>query len=99
MAECGIRILRQRLPGVGPLVPRYLFRCSLRDHATTLFSAFRAKVDDPVSIANHIKIVLDDDDGVSEIRKPVQYIEQLPHIIEMKAGRRFIQELQRPSGL
>ncbi len=54
--------------------------------ATTIFAAFGAEVEDPVSVADHVEIVFDDDDGVAEVGEAVQDFEQLADVVEVKAG-------------
>src|SRR5579864_1573420 len=53
---------RQRLPCIGLLHPRHLFRCTLRHHAPAVLAALGPEVDDPVRITNHVQIMFDDDD-------------------------------------
>ena len=42
-----------------------------------------------------VEIVLDHDDGVAKIDQPLQHFEQLGEIVEVQAGRRFIEQVQR----
>ena len=44
--------------------------------ASAILSAFGAEVDDPVGVADHVQIVLDDDDRVAQVGQPVQHFEQ-----------------------
>src|SRR5256885_3485618 len=48
------------LAGVGLFGAGDLFGRALRDDAATAFAAFRAKIDDPVSLFDDVEIVLDD---------------------------------------
>ncbi len=56
-------VVRQRLAGVGLLYLGDLFGSALGDDAAAVFAAFGAEVDDPVGVADHVEIVLDDDDA------------------------------------
>jgi len=65
--ELAFERLRECLPGVTLLHLRDLLGRALRDDASTVFTAFRSEIDDPIGAANHIEIVFDDDDGIAEI--------------------------------
>jgi len=41
---------------------------------------------DPVGVADHVEIVLDDDDRVAQVGKPVEHFEKLAHVVEVEAG-------------
>src|SRR5205823_6627858 len=60
------------LAGVGLLDSCHLLRSPLGDDPSAVFPAFGSKVENPVRISNHIEIVLDDHDRVSEIGQAVQ---------------------------
>src|SRR5215831_3044610 len=60
-------ILGQRLPGVRFLYSRYLFGRPLGYETSSIFPAFRAKIDNPIGITDHIQIVLDDDDRIPQV--------------------------------
>src|SRR5579864_28255 len=91
MCEC--------LPRIRLLVPCDLLGRPLGDDSSAVFATFRAEVDDPIGISDHIKIVLDDDDRVPKIREPVQHIKQLANIIEVQACRRLVKKIERAPGL
>src|ERR1700681_1910504 len=86
MTESGSGIFRQRLSGIGFFVPRDLLRRALRHNSAAFLAAFRAKIDDPVGIPDHVQIVLDDNDGIAQVCEAVQHVEQLPNIVEMQAS-------------
>ena len=58
-----------------------------------------AQVDDPVGRLDHVEVVLDDDDRVAEIDQPVQHVEQLADVVEVQAGRRLVEEVERLAGV
>src|ERR1700739_712787 len=57
---------------------------SLAYDAAAIFSAFGAEVEDPVGVADHVEIVLDDDDGVAEVGEAMQALEARGNV---RAGR------------
>ncbi len=61
--------------------------------ASTFFATFGAEIDDPVSIANYIEIVFDDDDGVAEVGQPVKNIEQFLDIVEVQTGGGLVKQV------
>ena len=77
---------------------RRLLRRAGRDDAAPVFPAFGAQVNNIVARPDHFKVVLDDDDGVAEADELREDLEELPDVVEMKAGRRLVQEIERPAG-
>src|SRR5262249_52303463 len=78
-----VRVLRERLPGIGLLLAHDRLRRPHGDNASAIFAAFRTQVNDPVGVADHVHIVLDDDDGIAKIGQPMQDVEQLLHVVEV----------------
>ncbi len=99
MFSVSVKIMRERLPGIRFFHCRYLLRRAMRDDASAVFSTLRAEINDPIGIADHIQIVLDDDDGVSQVGQPVEHVEQLAHIVEVQAGGWLVQQVKRFAGL
>ena len=58
----------------------------------------RSKVDDPVGGLDDFEIVLDDDDRIALIDQFVQHFKQLRHVVEMQAGCRLIENIERTAG-
>ena len=54
-----------------------------------------AQVDDPVGRLDDVEVVLDDDDRVAQIDQAVQHVEQLADVVEVQAGRRLVEEVER----
>ena len=67
-----------------------MLRCALGDDFAAGFTAFRAEINHPIRCLNDIQIMLDDDDGVAQVCQAVEDIEELAHVVEMEAGRRFV---------
>ncbi len=94
-----IEICGQRLSGVGLLHARDLLGRALRDDTATFFSAFGAKIQNPVGIADHIQIVFDDDDRISKIGQAMQHVQQFAHVVKVQSCGRLIQQIQSFSSL
>ena len=69
------------------------------DEAAAVFAAFGAEIEDPVGVADHVEVVLDDDDGVAEIGEAVQDLEQLAHVVEVQAGGGLVEQIEGAAGL
>src|SRR5579872_4666434 len=92
-------VLREGLAGVGLLDPRDLFGSALGDDASTVFAAFRTEIDQPVGVANHVEIVLDDHDTIAEVGETMQHVEQFFDVVEVQAGGGFVEQIQSLAGL
>ena len=83
---------------VGSPTVRRAAPASLAPQATILAAVLArlgADVDQPVGLLDHVEVVLDDDHGVAEIDQPVEHVEQLHEIVEVEAGRRLVQQVER----
>src|SRR5471030_2666237 len=58
-------------------------------------AAFGAEVDDPVGRLDDVEVVLDDDQRVALVAQTVHHLQQQIDIVEVQAGGRFIQYIQR----
>jgi len=74
---------------------RHLLRCPFDNDVAAGVPAARSQVDDPVRRLDNDEIVLDDDDRLTTIHKPVQQSQQVAHIGWMQAGGGFIEDVQR----
>ena len=70
-----------------------LFRGAADDKPAAVVTALRAEIDNVVSSFDHVEIVFDDDDRISEIAEFEQHLEQLIDIRQMQPGSGFIQNL------
>jgi hypothetical protein len=61
-------------------------------------AAFGAEVDDPVGRLDDFEIVLDDHHRIALVDQFVQHFQQLGDIVEMQAGRRFVENVERAAG-
>ena len=51
-----------------------------------------------VRASNDIQVVLDDHDRVALVDQLVEHVEQLARVLEVQAGRRLIEDVDRASG-
>ena len=65
----------------------------------SLLAAFGAEVDDPVGRLDHVEIVLDDDHRVAEIDQPAEHVQQLADVVEVQAGGRLVEDVERVAGV
>ena len=56
-------------------------------------STFRSQINDPIRSLNHVKIVLDHNDGVAIVSKPVKYLQQLGNVVEMQTRGGLVQNV------
>src|ERR1039458_4954091 len=86
--------LREELSRIGMCVACNLFRCSGGDDEPATVSAFRTKIDDPVSGLDDVEIVLDHQNRSPAVDQFAERGEQLLNIVEVQAGRGFVEDIQ-----
>src|SRR5437588_121242 len=96
--DYGQRALPQRRAGVRMRTGRDFLWCSGTDEFAAAGTAFGTKVDDPIRCLDNIKIVLNHQHRVAGVREAVEYLQQLLDIVEVQAGGRLIEDVQRPAG-
>src|SRR5690242_4706174 len=92
-------IFGEGLAGERFLLARHLLGGALGDDASAVLAAFRAEVNDPVGIADHVEVVLDDDDGIAQVGKAVKDVEQLFYVVEVQAGGGLVEKVESAAGL
>ena len=75
-----------------------MFGRAFGQHVAALDAAFRTHVDEPVAVLDDVQVVLDDQHGVALVDQLVQHLEQLAHILEVQAGGRLVQDVERVAG-
>ena len=88
----------EKLPGIAPLLAHDVFRRAGGDDLAAAVAAFGAEVDDPVGGLDHFEIVLDHHHGVAALDQLVQHFQQLRHVVEMQAGGRLVENIERAAG-
>src|SRR5690606_5024103 len=69
-----------------------------RDEPATTVAALRSEVENPVGVLDDVEVVLDDDDRVAFVDQSLQHEKQLADVLEVQAGRRLVENVDRPSG-
>ena len=62
-------------------------------------AAFRTEVNQPVGGFDHVQIVFDDDHSVAVVGQPLQHGQQQFDVVEMQAGGRFVEDVERAAGV
>ena len=62
-------------------------------------AAFGAQVDHPVGGLDHVEVVLDHHDRVAVVAQLVQHGEQVLDVVEVQAGGRLVEDVQRAAGI
>jgi peptide chain release factor 3 len=81
---------RSRMERPTPATSR---RCGRR------LAALGAEVDQPVGGLDDVEVVLDDDDGVAVVAQAVQHLEQHLDVLEVQAGGRLVEDVERAAGV
>jgi len=71
------------MASIGFLVAGYEFGWALRYDAAATFTAFGAEVDDPVGLLDDVQMMLDDEDGVTELDEALENVEKFANVVEM----------------
>ena len=73
----------EKLSRIRPLHGSNFFRRAACNHATAMGAAFGTQIDDQVGVLDHIKIVFDHDDRITEAHEALQHVKQLLHVSKM----------------
>ena len=90
--------VRQEPAGRRLLVRGHLFGRARGDDPAAAGAPFGPEVDHVVGRLDHVEVVLDDDDRVALVDELVQHVEQLARVLEMQAGRRLVEDVERAAG-
>src|SRR5262245_41868911 len=90
--------LAEEVAGEGAVRVGDVFRRPGRDDLAARLPAFRSEVDDPVRLLDHVEVVLDHEHGVPRVDEPLEHVEQLLDVGEVKTGRRLVKDVQRLPG-
>jgi hypothetical protein len=92
----GRGVLLERAPGVRGIAGHDLRHRAGADQLPAGLAALRAEVDDPVAGADDVEVVLDHHQRVAGGDEAAEGFQQLGDVIEVQAGRRLVEEEQRP---
>ena len=70
-------------PGVGIARSRNLLRRAFGDDLAAALAAFRSQIDHPVRAADHIQVVLDDQDAAAILDQPLERAKELGDVVEV----------------
>ena len=90
--------LLQILSGVGILDLCHLFGSSLGNYHSSAVAALGTEVNDVVGSLDYVKIMLDDDDGISALDKSLKHLDKLCHVCGMKSGSRLVKNVDSLTG-
>ncbi len=76
----------------------HLLRGALRHHRAATGTPFGPHVDDPVRGLDDVEVVLDDDHRVPLVDQSVDHPEELADVLEVQAGRRFVEHVDGSPG-
>ena len=76
---------------------RHRFRWTRDDQVPALVTALRSEVDHPVGRLDDVEIVLDDHERVPGLEQFPKRRQQLGNVVEVEAGRRFVEDVERLS--
>src|SRR5205085_6663526 len=91
----GLVVLAQRLGGVRRAVTLHLLGRAEGDELAAGVAAFGAEVDQPVRSADHVEVVLDDDDRVARLEELPERAHQLGDVVEVQARGRLVEHEKR----
>src|SRR5678815_1963160 len=74
--------------------PGHLLRGTRGHNLATLNTAVRPEINNPVGGLNDVQMVLDNDYRVAQVCQSIENVEQLFHVVEVKASRRFVKDIQ-----
>ena len=83
------------MTGVAARIRRDVPERTLGEGVAALDPALRPYIDQPVAVLDHAQVVLDHQLGVALVDQFVQHVEQLAHILEVQAGGRFVEDVER----
>ena len=78
---------------------RHFLRRALGDDAAAGLAGLGAQVDDPVGRLDHVEVVLDHDHRVAQVDQAVEHVQQLADVVEVQAGGRLVEDVERPPGV
>ena len=78
---------------------RDFFRRAFSDDLPATLAALRPQIDHPICAFDDVEIVLDYDQRAAPVNQFSECGQQLLHIVEMKAGRGLVKNVEYSAGL
>ncbi|MNX16520.1 hypothetical protein D3C86_463880 [compost metagenome] len=88
-------VVGQRRAGERGAVLAQLLGRALGHHLAAGVAAFGAEVDEPVAGADHVEVVLDDDQRMARVEQLAQRAHEPRDVVEVQAGGRLVEQEQR----
>ena len=89
------RIVPKRFAGMGCRMQDHLLRRAIGHHSPTAVPTFRTQVNQPVSSADHVQVVLNHHQRMPGIHQLAQRTHQFGNIVKVQAGSGLIQHKER----
>ena len=70
-----------------------MFGRSFGDDFATAVTTFRTEIDHPVGAADHVQVVLDDQDASAVLDEAVESCQELGNIVEMQTRGRLVENV------
>ena len=88
-------VVAQRLAGKRAAMRLHVLGRAVAHQFTAGVAALGPEVDDPVGAADHVEVVLDDDQRVAGVQQFAQAAHQLGDVVEVQAGGGLVEQEQR----
>ena len=69
------------------------------DQRAARIAALGTQIDDPIGGADHVEVVLDDEQRVAGLDQPPECAQQFRDVVEVQAGGRLVEQEQRARGV
>lgn len=89
----------QSSSGVAVAVRGNLFGRARGHNVPALLAALRTKINDPVSRFDYVKVMFDHEHSITQIHQPLQYVQQMLHVLEVQPCGGLVQNIERAAGL
>ena len=73
-------------------VSRDRFGRSFDDNSSAGFATFRPQINHPIRFSNQIEVVLNHDDRMTGVNKPLKNIDEPLHVGHVQSNRRFFED-------
>src|SRR5438477_9599093 len=94
-STCGVcGIFLQVSPSVGIFRRCNLLGGAFRHDVPAAVAALRTEIDHPIGAADHVEVVLDDQNTAAILDEPLKRVQQLGDVVEVKTGGRLIEDEQ-----